>query len=462
MSLFDLEDSEIIGAFLFYVIMENLKITKEQILELKEDSNFNFYTKNIADYFNVSPQRMTDLLRYYNIEVKKLTKNVRLTTEEWIQACQEVHGSTYDYSKSNYKNLHTLITIGCPVHGDIKVNPSRHKNGSGCKRCSSKKHSIFKSMDKEVFIESCKKTHKNKYDYSLVEDFKGMHSRITIICPKHGEFEQIAHGHKRCHGCEKCSYEERGRNSSVSFKEFKDLAENKFGNLYTYDENSYTKISEDVSYKCDVHGVVKQRANLHLKGKGCSKCFSKNIKHTTESFIEKATLKHKGFYNYEKTKYGSKNTDKVVITCPFHGDFLQAPMGHLYSQGCTVCANIKSNIGYQGLATDFIEHSKLIDCVTYLLKFNSETLSYYKVGISTNMTQRLHKLRKVHNADIEVLFEFKSSLFNCADVENELLVLYKNYNRRGEVPYKIEGSTECFSIKAPIDEMIKFLSEKKY
>lgn len=43
-------------------------------------------------------------------------------------------------------------------------------------------------------------------------------------------------------------------------------------------------------------------------------------------------------YIYDKTVLGKTLHDKVVITCPIHGDFIQAPHEHMKGQGCPRCA----------------------------------------------------------------------------------------------------------------------------
>lgn len=59
-------------------------------------------------------------------------------------------------------------------------------------------------MTQDEFLERCKKTHNDKYDYSLTE-FAGVINKITIICPIHGKFKQKAAGHlDGKEGCKKC------------------------------------------------------------------------------------------------------------------------------------------------------------------------------------------------------------------------------------------------------------------
>ena len=52
-------------------------------------------------------------------------------------------------------------------------------------------------MDKtEIFIQKAKSVHGNKYDYSLVE-YVNSATKIKIICPIHGIFEQTPNNHLR-------------------------------------------------------------------------------------------------------------------------------------------------------------------------------------------------------------------------------------------------------------------------
>lgn len=62
-----------------------------------------------------------------------------------------------------------------------------------------------------------------------------------------------------------------------------------------------------------------------------------NRKKTTAEFIREAQEVHGvGTYTYDKTRYINSKT-KVIITCPIHGDFEQAPVKHLAGQGCPMC-----------------------------------------------------------------------------------------------------------------------------
>lgn len=62
-------------------------------------------------------------------------------------------------------------------------------------------------------------------------------------------------------------------------------------------------------------------------------------KWTTKSFVDASNYIHGGRYIYDKTKYVKRN-QKVIITCPEHGDFEQTPGNHLYGYGCPACAGV--------------------------------------------------------------------------------------------------------------------------
>ena len=64
-----------------------------------------------------------------------LVKNMcALTTKEFIEKAKEIHGNKYDYSKVEYVNTLTPVTIVCPEHGVFQQNPKVHLKGCGCKK----------------------------------------------------------------------------------------------------------------------------------------------------------------------------------------------------------------------------------------------------------------------------------------------------------------------------------------
>jgi hypothetical protein len=60
-------------------------------------------------------------------------------------------------------------------------------------------------------------------------------------------------------------------------------------------------------------------------------------KKTTKEFISEAQKIFGAKYDYSKVVY-KNSSDKVIIICPKHGEFLKAPQKHLTGQGCRVCS----------------------------------------------------------------------------------------------------------------------------
>ena len=127
----------------------------------------------------------------------------RGTKEVFIKKARKVHGDKYDYSKVDYTNAMTKVCIICPKHGEFWQTPAQHICGNGCKECRKEYlHNKF-VFTKDDFIKRAKKIHNDKYDYSMVE-YNGMHKKVHIICPVHGEFWQTPHSHLKNEGCPSC------------------------------------------------------------------------------------------------------------------------------------------------------------------------------------------------------------------------------------------------------------------
>ena len=106
-----------------------------------------------------------------------------LTTKQFIAKAVEIHGVRFDYNKVYYENHRTEVAIICKVHGEFWQRPMVHLKGHGCPMCSSK----LKSNNH--FIQDAFQIHGDSYDYSKV-DYINAHTKVTIICFKHGEFWQ--------------------------------------------------------------------------------------------------------------------------------------------------------------------------------------------------------------------------------------------------------------------------------
>ena len=136
-------------------------------------------------------------------------KTTRLTNEKFIKRAKDVHGDKYDYSKVEYINSQTKVCIICPEHGEFWQTPCNHLNGTNCPMCSKK---MIGNGNTNEFIRRSILIHGDKYDYSK-SVYVNSNKKIKIVCPIHGEFEQVASYHLAGNGCPKCAIEKRKKSS---------------------------------------------------------------------------------------------------------------------------------------------------------------------------------------------------------------------------------------------------------
>lgn len=256
--------------------------------------------------------------------------------DKFIAKATVVHGGKYDYSKVEYKGSKEKVCIVCPTHGEFWMTPQSHARGQGCPQCANSRRGSKHKDTTKSFIDKAKAVHGDKYDYFSV-DYANAMTKVTIICPTHGEFQMTPSAHLSGQGCPKCAG--RGLTLEELIARFKDV----HGDKYDYSQVRLGKRDEKVTIICPTHGPFLQTPSKHiLRAQGCPKCGieSRARKKTMgiEEFVKRAKEVHGERYSYENVRY-RKALDKVLITCPKHGDFKQTPNDHLNGHGCPTCGN---------------------------------------------------------------------------------------------------------------------------
>lgn len=113
------------------------------------------------------------------------------------------HENKYDYSKVIYNGSKQNVIIICPDHGEFMITPNNHLRGEGCPVCGRAKTKISTKMNTDKFIDKSNLKHGYKYDYSNVK-YVDSTTKITIVCLKHGKFEQQPNNHLFGQGCPLC------------------------------------------------------------------------------------------------------------------------------------------------------------------------------------------------------------------------------------------------------------------
>jgi len=107
---------------------------------------------------------------------------------------------------------------------------------------------------------------------------------------------------------------------------------------------------------------------------------------TTEEFIDQAREVHGNKYNYNQTDY-VRNSDKVLITCSLHGNFLQLPTHHLNGFGCKQCGYLSQRKIKQKSKKAFIKEANNIHG-----EYNYNNIKYVNNNLPVEIICKEHGL----------------------------------------------------------------------
>jgi len=135
----------------------------------------------------------------------KSSASKRLGTARFIEKARSIHGNKYDYRNVNYgADNEAKVEIVCPDHGAFWQQPNNHLSGKGCKKCADIRTGEAQLNSREDFIESARRVHGDKYNYSKVV-YLTANDKVEIVCHEHGSFWQIATNHvSQESDCPKC------------------------------------------------------------------------------------------------------------------------------------------------------------------------------------------------------------------------------------------------------------------
>ena len=145
----------------------------------------------------------------YNCE-RDIIKN----QEDFLRKCYDKHGDKYDYSLVEYTGSQNKVKI--IFEGKIyEQKAGAHIHSSGLVE-----KVILKKTTKQ-FIKESNEIHNFRYDYSKV-DYVNNQTKVIIICPIHGDFEQVSSSHLSGAGCPHCM-ESKGERKISKFLDQKNI-----------------------------------------------------------------------------------------------------------------------------------------------------------------------------------------------------------------------------------------------
>lgn len=194
--------------------------------------------------------------------------------ERLVREGKKKYNDRFDYLQSNIKKGNDLVAIKCNVCGTIFYqSPKNHINSiqGGCPTCKYKYIAQNEKISFEDFKTKATLIHKGKYIYNK-DTFTDMHSKVGVVCKKHGLFFTYPHNHLKGSNCPACTNERISQNQTLSKDDFLERSINKHGNKYDYSNVNYVSSGTKVEIVCPIHGSFLQTPHNHWKGEGCPLC----------------------------------------------------------------------------------------------------------------------------------------------------------------------------------------------
>ena len=284
----------------------NYKLTTSEFIEKIKKIHGNKYNYSLVEYTGNKNKIKIICLEHgifeqIPVEFMKgigCRKCRKLKIDNFLLISNKIHNNKYDYSLVNYKNPKTKIKIICPEHGEFTQLPYNHLKGHGCTKCKN-----LYNYNTEEFIKKSNKVHFNKYDYSLV-NYKNAITKIKILCPTHGIFEQTPNLHLSGNGCKKCS-----NNIRLTNDEFIEISKKIHFDKYDYSLVDYKNNETPVSIICKKHGIFNQNPTYHKTGGGCPLCFESKGEQKISKILETEYVSFSSLIR-KLIKIGLANWDK--------------------------------------------------------------------------------------------------------------------------------------------------------
>lgn len=299
----------------------------------------------------------------------------KLTNDKVINKLKSIYGESLDYSKVQYTNSRSYITLICPIHGEFQQYANNALQGrGGCPKCK------LGISNLSEFIKASIDRFGDKFNYDKTK-FKNLSTKVIITCPIHGDFEVVPRQFLQSkYGCSKCYKDslkvEKPR--KLTPEEIRVQKQEKWiesctkihNNKYDYSKVKYIKNSEKVCIICPEHGEFWQTPTDHKSGRGCPKCGYVNRANKTrisqEEFEFRANEKWNNKYTYGK--YKSMHS-YIEVICPEHGSFYVTPHNHLVDCGCPECS----------------KSSGELIIAQFLKTHNIQYISQYKINIDSQI-----------------------------------------------------------------------------
>lgn len=232
---------------------------------------------------------------------KRNRKFYRITEQDFRDRITKMGREGFIIPETKFISAGTKTKFRCSKHGVFIATPYCLMIGKyACWQCSNEMLHLGNASSQEQYIDLCRKTHGDFYDYSKVK-YTGYRDKVEIICPNHGSFFQRANSHApQGNGCPECFKVRKKSNT----EEYISRCISRYGDMYDYSKTVYTRGIDKLIMTCKKHGDFEIRARDHLHyGRGCQSCYGSAGEVMCMEFFRKVGLLYKKEYSIPGSRY---------------------------------------------------------------------------------------------------------------------------------------------------------------
>lgn len=250
------------------------------------------------------------------------------TQEEFVNELKETHPNLTVLG--TYIGDKKYVEVRCNIHNHtFMTKPNWLHHGANCQKCyDDRRGKALRKLPSQVLLDF-RQVHGYKYTYPyLEEEYKTNKTKITIVCPIHGEFKQTPNQHLRGRGCPKCADAKNGLKKRLTTEEFIKKARAKHGDRYDYSLVEYQTTETPIKIICKIHGEFNQKPDTHLHGCGCPKCQQSRLESMVEKILKENSIEYIPQYKNDRL-IGRKSVDfyllkyKIAIECQGGQHFME-------------------------------------------------------------------------------------------------------------------------------------------
>jgi hypothetical protein len=311
----------------------------------------------------------------------------------------------------------------------------------------------------DEFINKANEIHNKKFDYTKVV-YIDSNTRVTIICPMHGEFKQKPSHHLTGSECQQCGKITNKSSLILTREELLRRFEEAHGEKYDYSQTNYINYYKKIDIICPAHGVFKTTAVAHyLHKRGCPKCKDSwfvgdcyKLKRQ-DTFVKRVNQIWGEVFDFGNLNFKTLHKP-ICITCKKHNhSFETKPCVLLQNKGgCVFCSEERHREKHhQKMFNKFLEKSKTIHGNSYDYSLVTEYVnSFSPINI-------ICKTHGVYETTADAHIYGKSGCPICSKSKGEAKIeMFLTCNNIEYTPQKyiiINGSRHFFDFYLPKYEL---------